>query len=85
MTIGGHKTLLPGAAALLVGAAFVAPVIGVNGGSCTTPPPAVAPDGRAYLVYANIWLRASGWAFFGRLDLETVAYQTGGASVSEAV
>lgn len=49
---------------------FIAPVIGVNGGSCTSPPPAAAPDGWAYTVYGNIWLRASGWAFFGRFSLE---------------
>ncbi len=49
---------------------FIAPIIGVNGGSCITPPPAVSPDGWAYTVYANIWLRASGWAFFGRLRLK---------------
>jgi len=50
---------------------FIAPVIGVNGGSCTAPPPAVAPDGFAYTVYANVWLTASGWAFFGRVNLAT--------------
>jgi outer membrane protein assembly factor BamB len=50
---------------------FVTPIITVNGGSCTGPPPAVTPDGWAYTVYANIWLRASGWAFFGRLKLQT--------------
>lgn len=50
---------------------FIAPFITVNGGSCIGPPPAVSPDGWAYTVYANIWLRASGWAFFGRLDIET--------------
>ena len=65
-----HKTLL------VLDAAtgkekFVAPIITVNGGSCLGPPPAVTPDGWAYTVYANIWLRASGWAFFGRLSLKT--------------
>jgi hypothetical protein len=50
---------------------FVTPIITVNGGSCTGPPPAVSPDGWAYTVYANIWLRASGWAFFGRVNLKT--------------
>ena len=65
-----HKTLLVLDAA--TGAEkFVAPIITVNGGSCTGPPPAITPDGWAYTVYANIWLRASGWAFFGRLDLKT--------------
>jgi outer membrane protein assembly factor BamB len=64
-----HKTLL------VLDAAtgkekFVAPIITVNGGSCIGPPPAVTPDGWAYTVYANIWLRASGWAFFGRLNLK---------------
>ena len=65
-----HKTLL------VLDAAdgtekFVAPIITVNGGSCIGPPPAVTPDGWAYTVYANIWLRASGWALFGRLSLKT--------------
>jgi len=50
---------------------FVVPIITVNGGSCIGPPPAVSPDGWAYMVYANIWLRASGWAFFGRCSLDT--------------
>ena len=50
---------------------FVAPIITVNGGSCTGPLPAVSPDGWAYTIYGNIWLRASGWAFFGRLNLLT--------------
>lgn len=50
---------------------FIAPVITVNGGSCIGPLPAVSPDGWAYTIYANIWLRASGWAFFGRLNLLT--------------
>ena len=50
---------------------FVMPIITVNGGSCIGPPPAVSPDGWAYTAYANIWLRASGWAFFGRLNLKT--------------
>jgi len=50
---------------------FVTPIITVNGGSCTGPPPAVSPDGWAYTIYANIWLRASGWAFFGRCNLNT--------------
>lgn len=65
-----HKTLL------VLNAAtgrekFVTPIITVNGGSCIGPPPAVSPDGWAYTVYANIWLTASGWAFFGRYNLET--------------
>ncbi len=65
-----HKTLLVLDAA--TGAEkFVAPIITVNGGSCIGPPPAVTPDGWAYTPYANIWLRASGWAFFGRLNLAT--------------
>jgi hypothetical protein len=50
---------------------FITPIITVNGGSCIGPPPAVSPDGWAYTVYANIWLRASGWALFGRLNLKT--------------
>jgi len=50
---------------------FFTPVITVNGGSCIGPPPAVSPDGWAYTIYANIWLRASGWAFFGRVNLQT--------------
>lgn len=50
---------------------FAAPVIGINGGSCSTPPPAIAPDGWAYTMYANIQLKASGWAMFGRLNLKT--------------
>jgi len=54
---------------------FTVPVIGVNGGSCTSPPPAVAPDGWAYTMYANVWLRASGWAFFGRFNLDTGAME----------
>jgi len=49
----------------------VAPIITVNGGSCIGPMPAVAPDGWAYTTYANIRLRASGWAFFGRYNLRT--------------
>lgn len=49
---------------------FIAPIITVNGGSCIGPPPAVSPNGWAYTIYANIWLRASGWAFFGRVNLE---------------
>ena len=50
---------------------FVMPIITVNGGSCIGPPAAVSPDGWAYTAYANIWLRASGWAFFGRFNLKT--------------
>lgn len=50
---------------------FVTPIITVNGGSCIGPPPAVSPDGWAYTICANIWLRASGWAFFGRCNLQT--------------
>ncbi len=51
--------------------AYVAPIITVNGGSCIGPPPTVSQDGWAYTVYANIQLGASGWAFFGRLNLRT--------------
>lgn len=54
---------------------LIAPIIGVNGGSCTTPPPAVAPDGWAYTPYANVWLAASGWCFFGRLHLATGKFE----------
>lgn len=50
---------------------YVTPIITVNGGSCIGPPPAVSPDGFAYTTYANIRLTASGWCFFGRLDLES--------------
>ncbi len=50
---------------------FVAPVVPVHGGGCVGPLPAVAPDGNAYLIYANVRLQASGWAFPGRLDLTT--------------
>jgi PQQ-like domain/PQQ enzyme repeat len=65
-----HKTLLVLSAATGK-EKFIAPIITVNGGSCIGPPPAVSPDGWAYTVYANIWLTASGWAFFGRCNLDT--------------
>jgi len=48
---------------------FVAPVIPVHGGACVGPLPTIAPDGFAYLMYANVQLRASGYAFPGKLDL----------------
>lgn len=50
---------------------FVAPIVPVHGGGCVGPLPAIGPDGQAYLVYANVRLQASGWAFPGKLDLET--------------
>ena len=50
---------------------FVAPIVQVHGGGCTGPLPVIAPDGACYVVYANVRLQASGWAFPGRLDLET--------------
>ena len=50
---------------------FIAPLAAVEGGGSTPSPPAVGPDGWAYLVYANIHLSASGNAFFGRLNLAT--------------
>ena len=49
---------------------FIAPIVSVHGGGCTGPLPVIAPDGYAYLIYANVRLCASGWAFPGRLDLD---------------
>jgi len=51
--------------------AYVTPMITMNGGSCIGPMPAISPEGWAYTVYANMRLAASGWAFFGRINLET--------------
>ena len=50
---------------------FIAPVIPAHGGGCVGSLPVIAGDGNAYLIYANVRLRASGWAFLGRLDLRT--------------
>ncbi len=50
---------------------FVAPIIPVHGGGCTGPLPAIGADGHAYVIYALVRLSASGWAFPGRLDLES--------------
>jgi hypothetical protein len=50
---------------------FIAPVVPVHGGGCAGPLPVIAEDGSAYVMYANVRLRASGWAFLGRLDLQS--------------
>jgi hypothetical protein len=49
---------------------FVPPVIGVHGGGCVPPLPAISPDGRAYIPYANVTLGASGQTFLGRMSAE---------------
>jgi outer membrane protein assembly factor BamB len=50
---------------------FIVPLIPVEGGGGTPIPPAVDPQGRAYFMYGNIHLSASGNAFFGRLHLDS--------------
>ena len=50
---------------------FIVPLVPVEGGGGTPIPPAVDPQGRAYFMYGNIHLSASGNAFFGRLHLDT--------------
>ncbi len=48
---------------------FVAPIIQVHGGGCTGPLPVIGRDGYAYAMYSLVRVKASGWAFVGRLDL----------------
>lgn len=50
---------------------FVAPIIPVHGGGSAGPLPVIAPGGVAHVMFTNVRLTASGWAFAGRLDLET--------------
>jgi hypothetical protein len=50
---------------------FVAPIIPVHGGGCAGPLPVIGPGGVAHVMFTNVRLTASGWAFAGRLDLRT--------------
>jgi hypothetical protein len=51
------------------------PVLRVYGGQCIGHPPAVTPDGYAYLVYESIRTGGSAPAFFGRFHLEREIFE----------
>jgi hypothetical protein len=48
---------------------FVSPIIQVHGGGCTGPLPVIGPEGFACAMYSLVRVKASGWAFVGKLDL----------------